>query len=208
MTEQRTAEWFQSRYGKFTGSQISKLMKSGRKKDQVFSDTAMTYIYDVIAEILTNGKSAEAKEFTSKATDWGNDHEDEAREVYQQFTGDIVDDVGFVQLGDHFGASPDGLVGKDGVLEIKCPFNTSNHVKHLLAETPEDLPQEYYYQMMAELLATGRKWVDFVSYDPRCDERTCLKVMRIERDEEVMEALRERIQLATELLTNIIEKWN
>lgn len=203
---QRSQEWFQSRYGKFTGSQISKLMKSGRAKDKVFSDTAMSYIYDVLAEILTDGKSAEAKEFTSKATDWGNKYEPEAIEMYQQFTGDIVDECGFIRSMEYFGASPDGLIGEDGVIECKCPFNTSNHIKHLLCETIEDIPDEYAWQMQAELLATGRKWVDFVSYDPRCDERTCLKVMRIERDEEVMTQLTERITLATQELLSILTK--
>jgi len=200
--KQHTQEWFAARHGKFTGSEIWKLIKPGKSG---FSATAITYIYDVLAEILTNGKSAESKTVSSKATDWGLDYEMEAREVYQQFTGDIIDDCGFVQFSEYFGASPDGFIGDDGLIEIKCPYNSTNHIRHLLCKTAEDLPEEYFWQIQAELLATGRKWCDFVSYDPRCDERSCLKIIRVERDEVIMDTLKTRIELATNELLTILK---
>ena len=206
--EQKSAEWYAERAGKFTGSEIHKLMKSGRAKDKVFSDTAITYIMDKIAEVMTNGLSIKYKQFDSRATEWGNEQEPNAVKFYQDFTGRIVTPSGFYQLTDFFGASPDGDIEPDGLLEIKCPFNTINHVKHLLCQEPTDLPDEYFWQLQAELLATGRKWADFVSYDPRCTERTCLKIIRVNRDEEIMKQLRERIELATKEMLRIIDQIN
>ena len=210
MNEQKSAEWFAQRAGKFTGSEIHKLMKSGRSKDKVFSDTAITYIYDKIAEIMTNGVSIQYKDFSSKATDWGNEQEPNAKKFYQDLTGREVKKIGFAQYSDFFGASPDGDV-EDGLLECKCPYNSINHVRYLLCEAPEDLQAlspEYYWQVQAEMLATGKKWVDFMSYDPRCTERTCYKIIRFERDEEVMETLKARIELATEYMMELITKIN
>ena len=206
--EQKSAEWYAARAGKFTGSEIHKLMKSGRTKDKVFGDTAITYIMDKIAEVMTNGLSIKYKHFDSRATDWGNEQEPNAVKCYEDFTGMKVFQTGFAQYSDFFGASPDGLVGDDGLIEAKCPYNTINHVKHLLCQTPKDLPDEYYWQIQAEMLATGRKWCDFVSFDPRCTERTCIKIMRIERDEVIMDQLRERIELATAEMLRIIDTIN
>jgi len=183
-------------------------MKSGRAKDKIFSDTALRYIMEKIAEIMTNGLSIKYKQFDSRATEWGNEQEPNAIKFYEQFTGHKVDPVGFCKLTDFFGASPDGLIGEDGVIEIKCPYNSINHVKHLLCQAPDDLPDEYYWQIQAELLATGRAWCDFVSYDPRCTERTCIKILRVERDEAVMNQLRERIDLATGEMLRIIDQIN
>ena len=207
----KSAEWYASHAGKFTGSEIFKLMKSGRAKDKIFSDTAISYIYDKIAEIMTNGLSIKYKQFDSKATEWGLEQEPQAKKCYMDFTGDKVTEAEFFQLNDFFGATPDGLIGKDGVLEIKSPYNSINHIRHLLCNSAEDLlavSDAYYWQIMAELLATGRKWCDFVSYDPRCTERTCLKIIRVERDEEIMNQLRERIELATTEMMRIIEQIN
>lgn len=208
MIEQKSAEWYAQRAGKFTGSEIHKLMKSGRSKDKEFSDTAMTYIYDKVAEIMTNGQSIRFKQFDSRATDWGNEQEPNALKCYQDFTGNIVIPAEFAQYSDFFGASPDGLVGEDGLLEAKCPYNTINHIRHMLCVTLDDLPDEYYWQIQAELLATGRKWCDFISYDSRCTDRTCLFILRIDRDESIMATLRERIELATAELMRIIDQIN
>ena len=206
--EQKSAEWYAERAGKFTGSEIYKLMKSGRAKDKVFSDTAISYIYDKIAEIMTGGLSIKYKQFDSRATEWGNEQEPNAKKCYSDFTGNQVIEMGFVQYSDFFGASPDGAIEEDGLIEAKCPYNSVNHVKYLLCKEPTDLPDEYYWQVQAELLATGRAWCDFVSYDPRCTERTCLKIIRVERDEEIMNQLRERIELATAEMLRIIDQIN
>lgn len=96
----------------------------------------------------------------------GRDHEDEARDAYEDATGELVDLVGFISHPtiEFFGASPDGLVGEDGLLEIKCPYSTNVHLQRVAAGI---VPEEYKPQMLVQLLCTGRKWVDFVSYDPR-----------------------------------------
>lgn len=206
--EQKSPEWYAARAGKFTGSEIYKLMKSGRSKDKIFGDTAITYMIDKIAEIMTNGQSIRYKQFDSRATEWGNDQEPFAIQAYEGFTGNKVTPTGFIQLNDHFGASPDGLIGTDGLIECKCPYNTVNHVRHLMIQTPDELPEEYYWQIQAELLATGRKWCDFVSYDPRCTERTCLKILRVDLDEEVMKQLADRLELAYAEMMRMIDTIN
>lgn len=209
--KQRSEEWFASRWGKFTGSQISKLMGSGKKKDEVFSATAYAYIKEKVAEILTEGKSQENKKVDTWATRWGNDYEPIARKMYEGFASLMVDECGFILHNDHFGASPDGLIGTDGVLEIKCPYTSEKHVDYLLCVTAEDLFKtcpEYYYQMQAEMICTKRDWCDFVSYDPRCQPRSCLKVIRVEKNEAICEEILLRVKLATEILEDMLLKIN
>jgi len=209
MSEQKTDEWFAERVGHFTGSEIWKLMGSGRKKDEMFSETAKTYIIEKVAEILTDGKSQENKQVDAKATRWGEQYEPYARKCYQEFTFNKVVECGFEAHSERFGASPDGLVNEDGVLEIKCPFTSEKHIDHLLCKTPQDVfdvAPKYYYQMQAEIIATGRNWADFVSYDPRYDERNCLKVIRIPKDEAVCAEILQRVEAATLILDEIIQK--
>jgi predicted phage-related endonuclease len=112
---------------------------------------------------------------------WGVDHEDEARRAYC-FRQDVdVTEVGFVDHPqiDMTGASPDGLIGEDGLLELKCP-NTGTHIGTLLGQS---VPAKYLTQMHWQMACTGRQWCDFASYDPRLPETMRLFVKRIERDD-------------------------
>jgi hypothetical protein len=206
---QQTEEWFQQRIGKFTASQFSKLMKSGRKKDEIFGETAKTYIFDKISEVVTNGLIFEYRNAPNKACDWGNMYEPEAKRVYSEFTGLQIVDCGFIEGTNNTGASPDGLIGEDGLIETKCPYNTTNHIQNLLLKNDADLLEhndDYYYQIMCQLWVTGRKWCDFVSYDPRATERTCLSILRIERDDEVIEQMKIRAMLAETYMNDLIKQ--
>ena len=102
---------------------------------------------------------------TTAAMQWGIDHEDDARTAYEAHTGEVVDLAGFILHPSipWLGASPDGLVGDDGLVEIKCP-NTLTHLKRVGARV---VPEEYKPQMLVQMLCTGRTWCDFVDYDPR-----------------------------------------
>jgi putative phage-type endonuclease len=179
---QGTPEWFEARRGKITSSIIGKITK--KRKDGKYSDERQNQLLRIVAEILT-GQVAE--EVTAKALAWGKDNEPKARAAYEVLTGNLVEEVGFAQHPTipYVGGSPDGLVGTDGLIEIKCPYNFTVHLETILDGT---MPEEHAAQVQANLWVTGRKWADFISFDPRFNENF-LFVQRIERNEKFIEAL-------------------
>jgi putative phage-type endonuclease len=181
--EQGSNEWLLERLGFCTGSRVSDaLAKKG-------TATRENYLWQLVAERLT-GQIQES--FTNAAMIRGTEQEPIARAAYEAHTGHFVDQVGFVKHKslDWFGASPDGLVGEDGLVEIKNP-NTSTHLQYRKSGQP---PAKYRYQMMAQLACTGRKWCDFVSFDSRLPESKQLFVVRFEPDAKDMEAMLESVQ--------------
>lgn len=172
--EQRTAEWFAARLGKVTGSRVADLMA---KTKSGYSASRANYMAELICERLTG---QQGERFTNAAMAWGTETEPQARAAYEFLTDRAVVETGFVMhptLAD-FGASPDGLVGDDGLLEIKCP-NTATHIETLLNEA---VPGKYTTQMQAQMACTGRAWCDFVSFDPRLPGDLQLWVKRVDRD--------------------------
>lgn len=169
-TLQRTTEWHEQRLGKPTASRFGDI-KPGR--GMKWSQPTLTYMRELLAERLTG----QWTERYGAGIEWGNDHEDEARELYEQVTGHTVERVGFFER-EGLGGSPDGLVGNDGMLEIKCPINSGNHIDYILDGCDEHIPQ-----IQANLYFTGRKWCDFASYDPRMPEGMRLHIIRVERDD-------------------------
>lgn len=172
---QGSAEWFAIRAGRVTASRVADVVA---KTKTGWGASRANYMAELIAERLT-GEPAER--FTNAAMQWGTDHEPDARAAYEFFRDASVIEVGFVE---HpaiamTGASPDGLVGDDGLVEIKCP-NTATHLDTLLSQT---VPAKYITQMLWQMACTGRKWCDFVSYDPRLPESMSLFVKRIDRDD-------------------------
>jgi putative phage-type endonuclease len=134
---------------------------------------------ELIAEKLTGTVEPS---FTSPAMKWGTETEPEARDTYAFLTDTKVEQVGFVihpTIPDA-GASPDGLVGADGLVEIKCP-NTATHIDYLLGA---GIPDKYIKQMQFQMACTGRKWCDFVSYDPRMPPELQIKMERVEANEQ------------------------
>lgn len=173
--EQGSAAWHQLRLGKVTASRVSDVIA---KTKSGYSTSRTNYAAELIAERLSGTPS---ERFTNAAMQWGTEKEPEAREHYE-FMNDLdVEQVAFVShptIGDT-GASPDGLVGDDGLVEIKCP-NTATHIETL---TGQAVPAKYVTQMMWQMACTGRKWCDFVSYDPRMPESMRYFCKRIERDD-------------------------
>jgi predicted phage-related endonuclease len=139
--------------------------------------------------------------FSSAAIQWGIDKEPEARAAYEGSIGDLVTETGFIPHPsiDMAGASPDGLVGDDGLVEIKCP-NTATHIDTLLGQS---VPGKYVTQMMWQMACTGRKWCDFVSFDPRMPENMQIYVHRVERDDETIAHLEKEV---TSFLIELSEK--
>ena len=173
--EQRTDEWFSARAGKVTASRVADLMartKSG------YSASRENYMAQLVVERFTGGQG---ESFTNAAMQWGTEQEPFARAAYEAREGVFVDEVGFVPHPtiEGAGASPDGLVGDDGLVEIKCP-NTATMIDTLINET---VPGKYYTQMQMQMACTGRKWCDYVVFDPRMPVNAQLFVKRVERDD-------------------------
>jgi putative phage-type endonuclease len=192
--EQGTEEWRLARLGKVTASRVS---DARAKKGTA---TRANYISDIIAERLT-GTVAET--FTNSFMEWGTLNEPLARAAYQIRTERWVEQVAIV---DHptihnFAASPDGLVG-DGLIEIKCP-KTSTHISYL---TAGEVPTTYKNQMMAQMACTGRRWVDFVSFDPRLPERLQLFVVRFEPSEKDIKNLETDVVNFLNEVDNLMER--
>jgi putative phage-type endonuclease len=181
--EQGTQAWLEERLGHVTGSRVSDaLAKKG-------TATRDNYLWQLVAERLT-GQVQES--FTNAAMIRGTEQEPIARAAYEANSGHFVDQIGFVKHPslEWFGASPDGLVGQEGLVEIKNP-NTSTHLQYRKSGQP---PAKYRYQMMAQLSCTGRKWCDFVSFDSRLPESKQLFIVRFEPEAKDMEAMLEAVQ--------------
>lgn len=212
--EQRTPEWFALRLGRFTSSNIFKLMTNPRakaaKEAGELSATAKSYVLEKAAEILYNSPAPVA---VSAAMDWGTEHEQTAVKAYENLTGHKVENGGFWTLGEFTGTSPDGLIGETGLIEIKCPYNRVNHLENVLTlKTAADLKEkskQYYYQVQHQLYTTGRAWCDFVSFDPRLLQgenwALCCHVLRIERNESEIAEIERKINGAAEYLENILK---
>jgi putative phage-type endonuclease len=175
MMDQGTEEWFTIRIGKVTASRVADVIA---KTKTGYSASRDNYMAQLICERLTGLKG---ESFTNAAMQHGTDTEPLARAAYEALKDVLVDEVGFVPHPtiEMAGASPDGLVGEDGLIEIKCP-NTATHIDTLLSQT---VPGKYNTQMQFQMACTGRKWCDFVSFDNRLPEELQLFVMRVPRDE-------------------------
>lgn len=171
---QGSQEWFAQRLGKVTASRISDII--AKTKTGVSASRA-NYLAQLVAERLT-GQAAET--FKSGAMQHGTETEPQARMAYEAETGLMVTEVPMIehQLIEMAGASPDGYVGEDGLVEIKCP-NTSTHIATLMADKA---PSQYIPQMQWQMACTGRAWCDFVSFDPRMPEDMQLFIKRVPRD--------------------------
>lgn len=211
---QRTSEWFNDRLFRFTSSELDKLLSEPKSKASKeageLSESSKDYVFDKISEYITNGTILDYRELNTKEINWGENYEDEARKVYESVSGNSVDLCGFFPYNEYFGGSPDGLVGSDGIIEIKCPYTGRIFVKYLLLETPDDLKRlkrEYYTQIQGNLLATGRKWCDFVAYDPRVQNKDlAINILRIDRDDSYIAKCVDQLEKANNYMAEVKSK--
>jgi putative phage-type endonuclease len=183
---QGSDEWKRLRAGKVTASRVADLIA---KTKSGWGASRANYMADLIAERLT-GESATM--FVNDAMRWGTEQEPNARAAYEFKHDCEVFAIGFAAhpaIPDS-GASPDGLVGDDGMVEFKCP-NTATHIDTLLGQT---VPAKYNTQMQWQMACTGRKWCDWVSFDPRMPEAMKLYVQRVERDDEMIAGLEKDVR--------------
>lgn len=186
--EQGSPEWFDIRMGKMTASHAQAIGNCGKGLD--------TYITELMSEFFS---SKEKEQFSNSHTDRGNEYEPTARELYE-FENDVeVKEVGFVEFNEYVGASPDGLVGEDGGVEIKC-IDDKDFFKHLL-NGEKEVDSKHIWQIQMNLLITGRKWWDLIIYNPNYKKSMC--VYRILPDVEKFNGLREGFQKGEEMIKNI-----
>ena len=192
MMDQGSEDWFQVRIGKVTASRVADILA---KTKSGYSTSRDNYMAQLICERLTNQKG---ESFTNAAMQHGTETEPLARAAYEALKDVLVDEVGFVPHPTikMAGASPDGFVGQDGLIEIKCP-NTATHIDTLLSES---VPTKYFTQMQFQLACTGREWCDFVSFDNRLPEELQLFVKRVPRDDTYIKLMEsEIVQFIAEL---------
>ena len=195
---QGTEEWRKERAGKATGSCFDKVMakiKTGEAK------TRIDYRIQLVTERLT-GVPQEG--YINADMQRGIDLEPEARMAYEAVRGVVVEEVGFV---DHpkikmSGASPDGLIGADGMVQIKCPKSTT----HLTWMEAGVVPTEHFTQMQGEMAVTGRAWSDFVSYDNRFPEGLQLFIVRVPRDDAYIKDLETEVRVFLAGVDSMVER--
>lgn len=186
--EQGTPEWHKARAGIITASNFDKIISpTGKQSTQVDK-----YVFELLADCLA-GEKASGGFVGNHFTDRGNELEPEAREMYAALKGVEVQQVGFCIADDgYYGCSPDGLVGDDGLLEIKCPA-PHTHAKYLYDNAVD---MGYYPQIQGQMLVTGRKWCDFISYHPDMPPF----IVRVMRDEVYIANMRRYLNEARLLL--------
>lgn len=208
--DQGTGEWRQYRAGSVTGSGFATVLM--KLKNGGESKTKQTYRMQLLAERITGVPVAEVN---AASLSWGKENEDAARVAYElhmaaQGQSVFVERVGFCQHPtlDWVGTSPDGLVGEHGMIEIKCPWNSANHLltiihasdvfaKALLGEGEAPtipVPEEHLPQIQGNLWVLGRQWCDFISYDPRVPKHLQLYVARVQRDEKYIGVLEAEVK--------------
>ncbi len=182
--EQGSQEWLDMRLGKVTASRVADVLTKGRGDG--LSKTAESYMMELIAEIIT-GQSKPFYE--NDAMRWGTETEPQARAMYELRNDVTVKEVAFIEMDEFTGVSPDGLVGDDGLVEIKCP-TTITQLKRAMYS---DYSADYKAQIQMQLWVSGRKWCDFVSFDPRLDIPAGYLQCRVERDEPYIDAMKEKV---------------
>ena len=171
---QNTPEWNEIRLGKVTASPCACLFVKGTKVEHNWGTGAITYAYEKAAQIMTG---QDRKSWSNQYTEWGHEHEPKARISYEQESGNIVDEIGFFEVDNRVGFSPDGLVGEDGQIEIKCPEKPTEFVRMML---DGEILKTYQKQTQFGLWCTKRKWCDVIYFHPHFNNS--LKINRVEPD--------------------------
>lgn len=201
--QQKSEAWHALRTGRFTGSIFQHVVS--KKKDGKPTQKRDDTIWDIAAERI---QGYQPSRMTSYSLRWGNENEPLARAAYEIKTGEFVEEVAFIihPKYDFCGVSPDGLIGDDGMIEIKSPSSPKIHLQRWI----DGVPDEYKAQLQGGLWVTGRKWIDFISYDGDTDERFKLLIIRVYRDEAYIENLEKEVLQAEsevqELVNELMKK--
>jgi len=190
---QNTEEWERIRIGRFTSSEMYKLLTPPKTKEAKeagkLSETALTYIYVKVAESITGQKKQDSYAFPLV---YGKQTEPEAIEYFCEKTGHIHEPIGFIPFGDHAGGSPDGIIDGNSLLETKCPYAVETHIDYLMLTDQWDLKRlnpAYYTQMQSNLLFSEKEKGYFVSYDPRYPEKQRMAIIEVKPDQEIFDRI-------------------
>jgi hypothetical protein len=205
MIEQYSTEWFTQRMGKITSSTIYNLMVEPKLKSEAGNLAATTkdYLTSKLAERLTGVQ----REFTSNATNHGLELENEAIKFYEGKTGNKVKSGGYIEMiNGLYGGTPDGLIEGGGIIQVKCPWNYTNHINNGLIESQEYFKKnykQYYWQCQSDMMITESEFCDFVSYCPEIADNLKMFIFRIEANIEDMQLLLSKINQAGEFMNNL-----
>jgi putative phage-type endonuclease len=191
--QQGSEEWHAMRLGFITASRFKDVIAGGQGKMR------KAYMYQLAAETLTGERE---DSFSNQYMEWGTATEPQARSMYEFDSGSTVEEVTFVKLNtlNKIGISPDGLIGEDGGIEIKCPKTTTQIETYLSGK----MPTSHKAQVQGSLWVTGREWWDFVSFDPRIDGSASFFLQRIYRDKEYIKELETKcLAFEAELIATI-----
>ncbi len=196
--DQGSEEWFAARLGRVTASRVADVMvktKSG------YGASRANYMMELLCQRLTGNRE---EGFTNAAMQRGTDLEPIARGRYEVENDILVDEIGIVNHPtiENFAASPDGLVGKDGLVEIKCP-NTATHIAFLQSGK---IKSNYQTQMTVQMLCAERNWCDFVSFDDRLPEHLQYRCVRFELDDDRAKEITTEVEIFLKELDELIEK--
>lgn len=191
---QGTEEWHKLRLGRITASKFKDVMSGGQGK------TRKAYMLQLCSEIITDSL---VENYTNEYMEWGIETEPQAKANYELITGNQVDHVAFIKHDlIKAGCSPDGLVGDDGMIEIKCP-KTSTQIETFLSGK---MPSTHIAQVQGQLWIAEREWCDFVSYDPRINGASSYFSVRVNRDEEYIKTLENAVRVFERELLIMVEK--
>jgi hypothetical protein len=208
MIEQYSTEWFTQRMGKITSSTIYNLMVEPKLKSEAGNLAATTkdYLTSKLAERLTGVQ----REFTSNATNHGLELENEAIKFYEGKTGNKVKSGGYIEMiNGLYGGTPDGLIEGGGIIQVKCPYNYTNHINNGLIEGQEYFKKnykQYYWQCQSDMMITESEFCDFVSYCPQIADNLKMFIFRIEANIEDMQLLLSKIEQAGEFMNNLYKQ--
>lgn len=188
--QQGTEAWMKDRSGHVTASHAQAIGNNGKGLD--------TYLNEIMAEYFS---SAEKEQYSNINTERGNELEPTARMIYEMENACEVEQVGFCQLNDFVGCSPDGLVGKDGMIEIKCPDDKTYF--NILME--EKIDSGYEWQCQMNMLILERKWCDLVYYNPNFEKST--KIFRLLPDKEKFKQLQAGFEKAEKKIIEMTAKY-
>ena len=195
--EQGSEEWHKARLGKVTSSRFKDCLNSGKG----FTQTNLSYIYELVAENLTG----ESKQISGRPLDHGNEWEAYAREYIELARGVKIDEVGFIPWDEdaRIGGSPDGVIGIETVIELKCPYNSGVHCKTLISG---EMPAEHMAQVQGNMWITGADNAIFGSFDPRIDDRNNLVIIDVPRDADYILNLIEKVAAVADEVERLTEQ--
>jgi len=201
-------ELSKNRIGKITASRCSEFMTKG--KGELFGETAKTYA----KELLMARMGIEIETPITWQMEWGLEHEPDARAIYEQSRNVKVELPGFIQFGSNAGCTPDGVIGRlyydnglnrnHGLLEIKCPQEKA-HLNYLLSDHP---PKQYWQQVQFQMMVTGARWCDWMTFNPLFPDHLKAKVIRVERDQDFIDEIISRIDPFEEMINEMQSKLN